>query len=303
MELLDADAEATLATHRATLLTARAERIRPGLDDKILADWNGLMIAALAFAGEVFDRSDWRDAAASAFDFVREHMTVDGRLRHSWRDGRARHPATLDDYATMCRAALALYEATGDAAYVAQAEAWLDTVEAQFLDAEDGGYYFAAADTPTLITRTKNAYDNATPSGNGMLVAIFGKLYLITGNEAYRARADRIVAAFSGALQQNFVPLSTLLNGAEFLQSATQIVIAGNPGAADTGALADVIRATSLPNRLLIHKLPGTDLPETHPAAGKEMLDGKATAYVCHGMTCTPPITDPEALKVELAVR
>jgi len=303
MELLDAAAEATLAEHRSTLLDARAKRIRPGLDDKILADWNGMMIAALAFAGDVFECKDWIAAAVAAFDFVRDHMTVDGRLRHSWRDGRARHPATLDDHASLCRAALALYEATGNSDYVGHAERWLETVEAQFLDAARGGYYFAAADTPTLITRTKHAYDNATPSGNGMLVTIFAKLYFITGNDAYRVRADRIVAAFSGELQQNFFPLSTLLNGAEFLQSATQIVLAGEAGAADTGALEAVIRAMSLPNRLLIRKPPGTALPDTHPAAGKDMQDGKATAYVCHGMTCTPPITEPEALKTELSVR
>jgi uncharacterized protein YyaL (SSP411 family) len=303
MELLDANTEAALADQRATLLEARGARIRPGLDDKILADWNGMMIAALAFAGNVFDRKDWIDAAAAAFDFVRAHMTVDGRLRHSWCRDRARHPATLDDYAALCRAALALYEATGNTAYVAQAETWLATVEAQFLDAERAGYYFAAADTPALITRPKHAYDNATPSGNGMLVTIFGKLFFMTGNDAYRERADRTVAAFSGELQQNFFPLSTLLNGAEFLQSATQIVVAGETGAADTQALEEVIRATSLPNRLLIRKPPGTDLPDTHPAAGKDLQDGKATAYVCHGMTCTPPITEPEALKVELSVR
>ena len=101
------------------LLQARAGRVRPGLDDKILADWNGLMIAALADAGLAFDRADWIDLAARAFAFIRDGMTgEDGRLLHSWREGQARHPASVDDYANMCRAALALYEATADAAYL-----------------------------------------------------------------------------------------------------------------------------------------------------------------------------------------
>ena len=303
VEPLDAAAEAALARNRATLFAARAKRIRPGLDDKVLADWNGQMIAALAFAGDAFARPDWIDAAKSAFAFVIAHMTVDGRLRHSWRDGRARHPATLDDHAALCRAALALFEATGDNSYVNQAEDWLETVEAQYGDPDAAGYFFTAADTPTLITRTKHANDNATPAGNGVLVGVFARLYYITGKDLYRGRADRLIAAFSGELQQGFFPLSSLLNGAEFLQSALQLVLAGDPAAADTAALEAVIRRTSLPNRLLIRKRPGDALPATHPAAGKDLIGGKATVYVCRGMTCSPPITEPENLRAELDAR
>src|ERR1051326_2845806 len=121
LELADAATEAELAKGRALLLKAREPRIRPGLDDKILADWNGLMIAALAEAGLAFDRADWIALATRAFAFIREKMTgEDGRLRHSWREGRARHPASVDDYANLSRAALALYEATGDPAYLDQ---------------------------------------------------------------------------------------------------------------------------------------------------------------------------------------
>ena len=125
--LADDATEAELARCREMLLQARAARVRPGLDDKILADWNGLMIAALADAGLAFDRADWLELAARAFAFVRDEMTgEDGRLLHSWREGQARHPASIDDYANMCRAALALYEATGDAAYLEQARRWVE---------------------------------------------------------------------------------------------------------------------------------------------------------------------------------
>ncbi|MGH6619007.1 MAG: thioredoxin domain-containing protein, partial [Alphaproteobacteria bacterium] len=157
MALLDPATETQLEKDRAVLFAARAKRIPPGLDDKILADWNGLMIAALAIAGDAFERPGWIAAGADAFRFVQTAMTAGGRLRHSWRDGRARHPATLDDYASLCRAALALYEATGDAAYVEQAEAWLATVDAQHGDPDGPGYFFTAADTPTLIARRKDA--------------------------------------------------------------------------------------------------------------------------------------------------
>jgi hypothetical protein len=300
IESLDPASEAPLALDRAVLFDARAKRIPPGLDDKVLADWNGLMIAALAFAGDAFARPEWVAAAQSAFRFVQSEMMVDGRLRHSWRDGRARHPATLDDYAALCRAALALYEATGDAAYLTQAEAWLAIVEGQHADPAGPGYFFTAADTPTLITRRKDANDHATPAGNGVLVSVFARLFYVTGKDDYRVRADRLIGAFSGEIQTNFFPLSSLLNGAELLQSAVQIVLLGDPADAATGALADALRHVSLPNRIVIRLRPGQALPPGHPAAGKTLVGGAPTAYVCRGMTCSPPITDAAALRAEL---
>ena len=142
--LMDDATEAALAGSRAKLLARRDGRIRPGFDDKVLADWNGLMIAALARAGALFGEPAWIEAASAAFDFVRQEMTVEGRLRHSWRLGRARHPATLDDYANMSRAALALSEATGDKRYVAAAEGWVAILDTQYWDSAGGGYFFTA---------------------------------------------------------------------------------------------------------------------------------------------------------------
>src|SRR5207244_3299782 len=146
--LADAETEAALARCRESLLTARTPRVRPGLDDKVLADWNGLMIAALAAAGLSFERADWVALAARAFAFIGERMTApDGRLRHSWRAGEARHPASVDDYANLCRAALALYEATSDGAYLTQARVWVGVLDRHHWDTAEGGYFFAADDT------------------------------------------------------------------------------------------------------------------------------------------------------------
>src|SRR5439155_25632389 len=128
--LANAATEAELAKGRELLLAARAGRVRPGLDDKILADWNGLMIAALAEAGLVFDRTDWVALAQRAFAFIGQQMTdPDGRVRHSWRAGQARHPASVDDYANLCRAALVLHEATADDAYLAQTRQWVAVLD------------------------------------------------------------------------------------------------------------------------------------------------------------------------------
>ena len=240
----DAGQEARLARCRETLLDLRAERIRPGWDDKVLADWNGLMIGALAGAAAVFDEPSWLDAARTAYGFVVGTMQADGRLFHAHRDGRTRHAATLDDYAAMARAALVLHEVTGDPACLARAESWVAVLDAHYRDADGGGYFLTADDAEALIVRTKSADDDATPSGNGLAAEVLARLALVTGDARYRDRADALIAAFSGQINRNFFPLATLMNASEMLQQGAQIVIAGARGEDDTRALHDAaIRA------------------------------------------------------------
>ena len=239
-------------------------------------------------------------SAETAFGFVCREMIRDGRLSHAWRHGQLKHPATLDDYANMASAAVALHEATGTAAYLEQAEAWLDVLDRHYWDAANGGYFLTADDTPGLIVRTKTAFDNATPSGNGTILAVLARLFYLTGKTAYRERAEALAAAFSGELNRNFFPLASLLNGAELLMSATQVVIIGTRGNADADRLIDSINDLCLPNRILQVVAPGEALPPGHPAAGKGQVGGNATAYVCHGTACSLPITDPAKLAAAL---
>jgi hypothetical protein len=299
------DEEATLARCRDKLLAARGHRVRPGWDDKVLADWNGLMIAALAEAGAVFGEPGWIAAAERAHGFVRERMGGaaaggDGRLLHGWRDGRPGPAAMLDDYASMALAALALHEATGEAAYLADARRWMETLDAQFRDTDGGGYFFTAADAEALIVRAKSAHDNATPSGNGMAAETLARLWLLTGEDDLRARAEETIAAFSGEMAQNFFPLAALMLAADTLQNATRIVIVGTRGEADTDALLAAVRRACVPARVLSAIAPGADLPAAHPAHGKGRADGRATAYVCVGQSCSLPLTDPAALSLAL---
>jgi len=301
-DLRDDATEARLAAGRAALFAIREKRVRPGWDDKVLADWNGLMIAALANAAQVFEQPSWLAAAVDALAFVTGSLMVDGRLRHSWRDGRAKHPATLDDHAHLCRAALALHEATGDEVYLRQAQAWVALLDRHYRDADGAGYFFSADDTADVILRTKNAADNATPAGNGTLVGVLARLFYLTGDERYRERADQVIAAFSGELNRSFFSLATLLNNNELLQTAQQIVIIGARTAADTRALAAAVLGRSLPNRILSIIPPGERLPDGHPAAGKTQVNGQATAYVCRGATCSLPITAPAGLSQALAM-
>ena len=296
MELGDDETEATLARCRAVLFEARAPRIRPGKDDKLLADWNGLMIGALAMAGQALDRTDWVAAAARAYAFVRENMVVDGRLRHSWRAGRADHPATLDDHANLARAALLLQEATGDDSYLEQAEGWVGQINDHYTDANAGGFFFAADDTPGLIVRNKTAGDNPTPSGNGTAAEVLARLWLLTGKDEYRAGAEAVITAFSGEVARNFFPLSTLLSAAEFLFDPVQIVMIGDRNAEDAKLLAGVTFSAAPPNRVFQCFQPDRDIPEGHPAHGKTQKETKATIYVCRGQSCSLPITDPAEL-------
>ncbi len=296
-ELADADTEATLAAQRQILLDARAGRVRPGWDDKVLADWNGLMIAALVEAGQVFDEPGWLDAAREAYAFVRTRMTdADGRLFQAWRDGKAQHPGTLDAHANMMRAALSLYEASSDPAYLDHARAWAAVLDRHFWDPVEGGYFLAADDTPSLIVRSKSAGDASVPAGNGTLVGVMARLHHWTGEAGHLDRAHALVTAFSGELTRNFFPLTTFLNNVELLANPLSVVVRAAPDDAAAGVLTRTVLNRCLPSRMMAIVPPERILPSGHPAAGKPPLDGRATAYVCPGMSCLPPVDAPAAL-------
>ena len=299
-ELADEHTEQELASCRALLLHARDKRVRPGWDDKVLADWNGLMIAAMANAGIVFERPEWVDTARRAFEFIRQEMADDDRLLHSWRAGRAQHPANVDDYANLCRAALALYEAAGETAFLSQAQKWVATLDRYYWDEPGGGYFFAAKDTEGLIARPKTAADSAVPAGNGTQVGVLARLAILTGKQTYRCRAEVILKTFSGEVGRNFFPLATLLNNIELLEKPLQIVLVGEKDDSRFQSLRRASYDASLPSRITLSLTLGASLPSGHPAFGKGLVAGKPAAYVCDGPVCSLPITDAEELRERL---
>ena len=296
-------AEAALARARATLLAERDTRVRPGWDDKVLADWNGLMIAAAANAAMAFGRDDWLALARTAFAFVCDAMTSpDGRLLHSYRDGQARHTAMLDDYACMIRAAIALNEATGDTAFLDRARRWVGVVDAHYWDTAGGGYFQTADDAEALIVRTRSVHDSAVPAANGLMIDALARLHYLIGEPAYADRAQAIVDAFAGEMRRNVFPLATYLNGYETLTAAVQVTIVGDRERADTKRLIEAAVTTSLPTRVLQVVADPAALPDGHPAASKTAPEG-AAAFVCTGPSCSLPVSDPSALADELARR
>jgi uncharacterized protein len=299
LEPSDAATEAELAKMRAKLFARRTSRIRPGFDDKVLADWNGLMIAALAKAADSFGKPEWLAAAKRAFDFVSTRMTSNGRLLHSYRAGKAKAPATATDYANMIQAALALANVTGDASYVERARQWTQVLDRHYWAEGHGGYYLAADDTSDLIVRSINALDDATPNANGTMVSNLVALYLWTGDERYCNRAEATLRAFAGDVARNVFSHTGLLTTAIDLNAPAHIVIV-MPETGDTRPLRRALSQVSLPGAVVQELreslVAGGALPESSPAQGKTAIGGKPTAYVCIGPQCSAPVTDPLAL-------
>jgi uncharacterized protein YyaL (SSP411 family) len=296
-DLKDEAGEKRLRIAREKLFAVRDKRIKPGWDDKVLADWNGLMIRSMADLSLQYARPDWLHAAERAYGFILATMQYgENRLGHSWRNDILVQPGLLDDYANMAAAALALHEATGNPDYLAQATRWLEVVESDYADAVNGGYFLTSKDAEDLVARTRHAADNATPAGNGTLVGVFARLWYLTGDVTWRERAQNLIDAFSPEIGRNFFPMGSFLNGVDLFLNAVQVAIIGRRGDAATEALIAAAYQVSAPNRVVLVSAPDATLPETHPATGKTQIDGKPTAYVCLGPTCGLPVTTPAEL-------
>jgi uncharacterized protein YyaL (SSP411 family) len=276
------------------LLAARAARIRPGRDDKVLADWNGLTITALARASAVFRRPDWLARAEAAFACVCRNMARGGGLVHSWRGGQRMELAFLDDYAQMAAAALSLFEHTAAPGYLERAVAWIACIDADYLDLA-GGYFQAAVQAKDLLVRPKNAQDGPTPAANGTLVSVFARLFALTGDDRYRVRAEQLVEVFSGEARRNPAVHCALLAGYALLARPVQVVVMGEAHDPRLAELRRIALAAAVPD-LVVLTAPAGGLPDQHPAAGKRRVEGRPTAYVCPGRTCLPPVTEPDRL-------
>jgi len=295
IELRDDETEARLGAMRAKLLERRAGRVRPGFDDKVLADWNGLMIAALANAASAFGKPDWLAAAERAFDFVFIRMTANGRLLHASRAGEAKAPATANDYANMIKAALALANAEANPEYVEQACVWAHVLEEHYWADDLGGYYLAADDTKDLIVRPLSGLDDATPNANAVMASNLVQLSLWTGEHRYAKRAEQIFKAFGPAIAANPVAHSGLLTAA-LDGLAPSLIVLIVPGDTQADALRNALRDVSLPNAVVLEVSQGETLPASSVAFGRTAVDGKPTAYVCLGPQCSLPVTEPDKL-------
>ena len=291
--------EARLARGRQILFTAREQRIKPGRDEKMLTSWNGLMLRSFAEAARGLDRSDYLESAIRNADFLLANLRRDGRLLRSHKDGESRLNAYLEDYADLANGLLALYESTFDSRWFNEATALVETMIDLFEDEEEGGFFFTSRDHEKLITRSKDYYDNATPSGNSVAAEVLIRLAHLTGRTDYRARAERIlrqVAAITPRMPNGFGHLLCAFD--LFSHPAREIAVAGDPQSPSTRSLLRTIFGRYLPGKVVALARPGEAPPEALALlTNRTSTAGDPMVWVCHNFQCELPVTTAESLE------
>ena len=297
LKLTEQSLQDLLGTARAKLFRARKARIHPHKDDKILTDWNGLMIAAFAKGAQVFNEPLYTETAKNAVTFIFNTMRrADGRLLHRYRDTQAGIPALIDDYAFLVWGLLELYETSFEAPYLRKAGELTQEMIAHFWDEGNGGFYFTPDDGEPLITRPKELYDGALPSGNSVALSNLLRLARSTANTDYQEKAAHLVQLFSPAVKQAPSAYTQLMVGLDFaLGPSYEVVIVGTPGAEDTRAMVRALRKEFLPHKVVLFKPSSSDTPEIAHLAPftKDLssINNHTTAYICRNYSCTLPTT------------
>jgi uncharacterized protein YyaL (SSP411 family) len=293
-----AELEARIERVRSALFAAREARVHPLKDDKLLTDWNGLMIAAAAMAGRAFDEPRWRRMAERAADFLlAEHVTEEGRLVKRSRRGEAGLPGLLDDYAFLVWGLVELYQADFDERYLAESVRLTELALERFWDTEDGGFFLAPDDGEELIVRSKELYDGAIPSGNSVFAHELVRLARLTGREDFEERAAQLFRAFAGDVRRDPTAYPQLLVALDFaLGPSNEVVVAGRREAPDTRAMQRALARSFLPFAVVLLRPEGESepailelAPYTEPQTA---VDGRATAYVCRDHACRRPTSD-----------
>ncbi len=279
----DAATAERLAAMRVKLLERRARRVRPGLDDKTLADWNGLMISALVRAGAALQEPGWVAMAERAFRFIAESMARGDRLGHSWRDGALLFPGFATDHAAMARAALALAEATGQQSYDRLADTWLAALAQDYADPTTGVLAMTARDTNDLVVRPKPTHDDAVPNANGLYAEALVRRALATGKAAHLDIADRALEGLAAAARAAPLAHTSILNALDLRVRGAAVAVSRRATPLFQAALG-----TPYPNRVLAEL---ADLPADHPA--RAAGGSGDVALVCAGERCSLPIVDP----------
>jgi uncharacterized protein YyaL (SSP411 family) len=296
--------EADLSSARAELLEIRRRRPHPATDDKVLAGWNGLAISALAESGRALGEPAYVEAAVRAADFVLTHLRGDdGRLLRAWRGGRVSGPAYAEDHALMAEALLTLYETTFELRWFEEARRLADDLLRRFHDEARGGFFQTGEDDEVLVVRPKELYDNAVPSGNSAAADVLQRLALLTGEDRYERLAASALGLVRDVMGRAPTGFGQALSALDLHRSAArEVAIVGDPADPDTRALVDEVTVRRfVPNHVLAVAPPGDPATAVVPLLhGREMLDGRPTAYVCERFACRLPVTRPDALVEQL---
>jgi len=291
-----------LEESREKLFLVRGKRIRPSKDDKILTDWNGLMIAALAKGAQALNESRYADVAARAADFLLKNLRrPDGRLLHRFREGEAAILGYLDDYAFLIWGLLELYQATFETRYLKEAVGLTNDILEIFWDEKDGGFFFTGGDAEEVLVRSKEVYDGAIPSGNSVALLNLARLGRMIANEEFEKKAEALARAFGGQIARSPTAFAQFLVGVDFALGPTkEIVIVGDLDEEDTGAMLAAIHQRFLPRQVLILR-PNDErrevIEQLVPLVKEQnSIGGKATAYVCENYACKLPTTEVDEM-------
>lgn len=285
------------------LFHAREGRVRPGRDDKTLAAWNGLMLTAFAEAANILGRDDYRQVAVRNAEFIATRLIKDGRLLRTYKGGQAKLNGYLEDYAYVIEGLLAVYEATFELKFFKQARELADTMVARFWDAQGSGFYFTSSDHEELITRTKDYFDNATPSGNSVSAITLLKLGLLTQESEYTRCAVTMLRGLRSAMVRYPSAFGYMLCALDFyLSEPKEIAMVGKLDSHEVRSFVEEIYSRYIPNKVVAASEPGDDAAaaEIQLLAGRSAIEGKATAYVCRNYTCLEPGTTVEAFAARL---
>ena len=296
---------ARLATIKAQLYALRCERVPPGLDDKILTSWNGLMLASLAEAARVLKRDDYLAAARRAGDFLVDQMLDEhGRLYRSHKDGRSKLNGYLEDYANLIDALLELYQSTFDESWFVAARQLADVALLRFR-ADDGGFFDTSDDHEALIVRPRNLQDNVTPSGNGMMAKQLLRLAAYTGETRYEDAARAVLRKLSDAMRQYPQAFAESLNAADMLvQGIAEVALIGDRSDPTTRQIVDALQEPFRPNMVAACARDDVDRHATIPLlSGRSKIGGATAVYVCRNFVCQLPATSAEAMAALLSAR
>jgi uncharacterized protein YyaL (SSP411 family) len=293
---------ASLKESRRKLFELREMRIKPDRDEKILTAWNGLMLASFAEAGVILNRPDYTDAARRNAEFVLSNLRADGRLLRTWKDGRAKFNAYLEDYAFLSEGLLTLFETTGELRWLKEALALADRMIEEFWDDESGGFFFTGKSHESLIVRSKDYFDNATPSGNSVAATVLLRLATLTARENYRNLATAVLREMGDQIRRYPSGFGYALSAVDFLLSTPKEVAIVGKDAADIRPLLAETWRKYIPNKVVAAGF--SDDPEaaqiTPLLANRPLINGLATAYVCEHFACKQPVTDVSGLSTQL---
>jgi uncharacterized protein YyaL (SSP411 family) len=295
--------EQAAARGRRRLFEEREKRVHPNRDDKVLVSWNGLMLRAFASAGRVLDRPDYLEVARRNAEFVVGRMLVDGRLRHVYKDGQVKVDGFLEDYALYAEALIELYEATFDPRWISTAREWAEIMLGHFWDDSAGGFFQTSDEHEALITRPKDLFDEAVPSGNGVAANLLLRLAAYLGEHEYDRRARATIELVAPALAQYPTALGTMLNALDFaLAEPREVAIIGGLQSEDTQTMLRTLAQQFLPNTVIAAAEPGdAAAAEVVPLLqDRPQREGRATAYVCRSFACQAPTTQVDELLRQL---